>query len=80
MYRRVKPLTTLFVVAARPCRHRIGDRCFVEEAYVTISNRGRDLCRQPVGEVIDVLLSPGPLSPPPAASSSKRWRMKTQGR
>jgi transposase, IS6 family len=80
MGKAVKAFTTLFIVAARPCRHRIGDRWFVEEAYVTISGRRCCLYRRPVRPVIDVPLSPGAITALQAASPSKRWRMDLDAR
>ena len=37
LYRWVQRSTPLFVEAARPCRHAVSDRWFVDETYVRIS-------------------------------------------
>src|ERR1700736_276490 len=60
VYRWMQRFTPLFVDAARPCRHSVGDRWFVDETYVKISGRWCYLYRavDQVGQVIDVYLSP----------------------
>ncbi|CUU59194.1 Transposase (or an inactivated derivative) [Parafrankia irregularis] len=59
VYRWVQRFTPLLVDAARPCRHRPGDRWFVDETYVKISGRWTYLHRavDQHGHVIDVLAS-----------------------
>ncbi|KPM51929.1 transposase [Frankia sp. R43] len=59
VYRWVQRFTPLLVDAARPCRHRPGDRWFVDETYVKISGRWTYLYRavDQHGQVIDVLAS-----------------------
>ncbi len=49
----------LFVDAARPCRHSVGDRWFVDETYVKIAGRWHYLYRavDQFGQVVDVYLS-----------------------
>jgi transposase, IS6 family len=46
--------------AARPCRHRPGNRWFVDETYVKVAGRWRYVYRaiDQFGQVIDVLVSP----------------------
>ena len=59
IYRWVQHLTPLFIDAARPCRHAVGDRWFLDETYVKISGRWHYLYRaiDQFGQVIDVYLS-----------------------
>ncbi len=51
--------TPLLIDAARPCRHRPGDRWFVDETYVKVAGRWTYLYRvvDQHGQVIDVLAS-----------------------
>ncbi|OAA26991.1 transposase [Frankia sp. EI5c] len=51
--------TPLLVDAARPCRHRPGDRWFVDETYVKVAGHWTYLYRavDQHGQVIDVLAS-----------------------
>ncbi|CAO5171613.1 hypothetical protein FAIPA1_310037 [Frankia sp. AiPs1] len=55
----VQRFTPLLVEAARPCRHRLGDRWSVDETYVKVAGRWTYLCRavDQHGQVIDVLAS-----------------------
>ena len=39
IFRWVQCLTPLFAGAARPCRHRVGDRWWVDETYVKVSGQ-----------------------------------------
>src|SRR5947209_17324219 len=39
IFRWVQRFTPLLAEAARPCRHRVGDRWWVDEAYVKVSGR-----------------------------------------
>jgi transposase, IS6 family len=59
VYRWVQRFTPLFADAARPLRHAVGDRWFIDETYVKIAGRWRYLYRavDQYGQVIDVLLS-----------------------
>ncbi|MCK9905073.1 transposase [Parafrankia colletiae] len=59
IYRWVQRFTPLLVEAARPCRHRPGDRWFVDETYVKVAGRWTYLYRavDQYGQVIDVLAS-----------------------
>jgi len=56
----VQRFTPLLAEAARPCRHRVGDRWQVDETYVKVSGRWRYVYRavDQFGQVIDVLVSP----------------------
>ncbi len=60
IFRRVQRFTPLLAEAARPCRHRVGDRWWVEETYVKVSGRSRYVYRaiDQFGQVIDVYMSP----------------------
>ena len=59
VYRWVPRFTPLFAEAARPGRHAVGDRWFVDETYVKVAGRWRYLYRavDQFGPVIVVLLS-----------------------
>ena len=59
VYRWVQHFTPLFIDAARPCRHYVGDRWFVDETYVKIAGRWQYLYRavDQYGQVVDVYLS-----------------------
>jgi transposase, IS6 family len=60
VYRWVQRFTRLLAEAARPCRHAVGDRWFVDETYVKVAGRWRYVYRaiDQFGQVIDVLVSP----------------------
>jgi transposase-like protein len=60
VYRWVQRFTLLLAEAARPCRHRAGDRWFVDETYVRVAGRWRFVYRavDQFGQVIDVFVSP----------------------
>ena len=60
VYRWVQRFTPLLADAARPCRHRVGDRWQVDETYVKVAGRWRYVYRaiDQSGHVIDVLFSP----------------------
>src|ERR1700732_4235771 len=56
VYRWVQRLQPLLAAAARPCRHVVGDRWFVDETYVKVSGRWRYVYRaiDQYGQIIDV--------------------------
>jgi IS6 family transposase len=60
IFRWVQRFTPLLAEAARPCRHRVGDRWWVDETYVKVSGRWRYVYRaiDQFGQVIDVYVSP----------------------
>jgi transposase-like protein len=59
VYRWVQRFTPLLAEAARPCRHRVGDRWFVDETYVKVAGQWRYVYRaiDQFGQVIDVFVS-----------------------
>ena len=59
IYRWVQRFTPLVIEAARPCRHSVGDRWFVDETYVKVAGVCRYVYRavDQHGHVIDVLVS-----------------------
>ena len=59
VYRWVQTCTPEFIDAARPSRHSVGNRWFVDETYVKVAGRWTYLYRavDQHGQVIDVLLS-----------------------
>jgi transposase-like protein len=56
----VQRFTPLLAEAARPCRHAVGDRWWVDETYVKVAGRWRYAYRaiDQFGQVIDILVSP----------------------
>src|SRR5918992_4618949 len=58
VYRWVQRFTRLLAEAARPCRHAVGDRWFVDETYVKVVGRWRYVYRaiDQFGQVIDVFV------------------------
>ena len=60
IYRWVLRFTPLLAEAARPCRHRVGDRWQVDQTYVKVAGRWRYVYRaiDQFGQVIDVFVSP----------------------
>ena len=59
VYRWVQTFTPEFIDAARPSRHAVGDRWFVDETYLKVAGRWVDLYRavDQHGQVIDVLVA-----------------------
>jgi transposase, IS6 family len=59
IFRWVQRFTPLLADAARPCRHRVGDRWWVDETYVKVAGRWRYVYRaiDQFGQVIDVHVS-----------------------
>jgi transposase-like protein len=59
IYRWVQRFTPLLAEAARPCRHAVGDRWWVDETYVKVAGRWRYVYRavDQFGQVIDVFVS-----------------------
>jgi transposase-like protein len=60
IYRWVLRFTPLLADAARPCRHRVGDRWQVDETYVRVAGQWRYVYRaiDQFGQVIDVYVPP----------------------
>jgi transposase-like protein len=60
VYRWVLRFRPLLAEGARPCRHNVGDRWFVDETYVRVAGQWRYVYRaiDQTGQVIDVFVSP----------------------
>ena len=59
VYRWVQRFTPLLAEAARPCRHAVGHRWWVDETYVKVAGRWRYVYRaiDQFGQVIDVFMA-----------------------
>src|SRR5438132_7053845 len=59
VFRWVQCFTPLLADAARPCRHEVGNRWYVDETYVKVASRWRYVYRavDQYGQIIDVYVS-----------------------
>jgi hypothetical protein len=78
IYRWVQRFTPLLANAARPCRHTVGDRWYVDETYVKVAGRWRDVHRA----IASTVRSSTSLSPRDAirkrrGGSSRRHSVRT---
>jgi IS6 family transposase len=82
IYRWVQRFTPLLADAARPCRHLVGDRLFVDETYVKVAGRWRYVYRaiDRFGQSLTCSSPRGGIRWQPTGSSSgpsalRRWRL-----
>src|SRR3954470_4350032 len=59
LFRWVQRFTPLLIDAARPWRHAVGDRWFVDETYVKVAGRWRYVYRavDEAGQILDIFVS-----------------------
>ena len=78
VYRWVLRFTPLLAEAARPCRHAVGDRWFVDETYVKVAGRWRYVYQaiDQFGQVIDVFVGAGMRTRPAGSSSGPSARSR----
>ena len=70
IYRWVQRFTPMLVAAARPCRHAIGSRWFVDETYVKVAGKWRYVYRNSSTKHIS---SASPVSLDSGAETSKQF-------
>ena len=82
VYRWVQRFTPLLAEAARPCRHAVGQRWFVDETYVKVAGHWRYVYRaiDQFGQIIDVLGSTWRDSTAAAGSSNRPSARPRRGR
>ena len=82
VYRWVQRFTPLLADAARPCRHAVGDRWFVDETYVKVAGKWRYVYRavDQYGQIIDVYVSAATRHAARRAGSSRRRSTRTAHR
>ena len=66
VYRWVQRFTPLLAEAARPCRHAVGDRWFVDETYVKVAGRWRYVYEQSISSARSLTCS--------SPHGATRWR------
>jgi len=59
LFRWVQGFTPLLIEAARPCRHAVGDKWFVDETYVNVAGVWRCVYRavDEAGQILDIFVS-----------------------
>ena len=83
LFRWVQRFTPLLIDAARPCRHAVGDRWFVDETYVKVNGIWRYVYRafDQHGQVIECSSPSTGISPRHARSSRRLcWRIASRRR
>src|ERR1700694_1571600 len=73
----VQRFTPLLADAARPCRHTVGDRWYVDETYVKVAGRWRYVYRaiDQYGQIIDVYVSAHAIPKLRDGSSRRRFAL-----